>query len=226
MVHLLVLMLTGCICHHDTSIWSSELNWDDPMWQWIVTVLEGFGVSESWSGSFKARYFVASAEAKPEWIQRVPGLNEYQDMLLNKAKFLAESKGRGLEAQQIPADFGWLTGWVVQSWSKSVGFESWGEGIDLINHHQSLSTTWTLNWYFNLRPVHIRAQFGARRATFYFDWVLAIQAFFLKLEHFLPPVGCMFPSGLKMCPWYPLVCFSCALMRSWIGLSAKMPALR
>lgn len=35
-------------------------------------------------------------EAKPEWIQKVPGLNDYQDMLLNKAKFLAESTGRGL----------------------------------------------------------------------------------------------------------------------------------
>lgn len=35
-------------------------------------------------------------EAKPEWIQKVPGLNGYQDMLLEKAKFLAESTGRGL----------------------------------------------------------------------------------------------------------------------------------
>ena len=49
---------------------------------------------------------IADAEAKPEWIQKVPGLNEYQDMLLNKAKFLAESKGRGLGAQIV----GWL--WV------------------------------------------------------------------------------------------------------------------
>lgn len=35
-------------------------------------------------------------EAKPEWIQKVPGLNDYQDLLINKAKFLAEATGRGL----------------------------------------------------------------------------------------------------------------------------------
>jgi len=35
-------------------------------------------------------------EAKPEWIQKVPGLNDYQDMLIEKAKFLAEATGRGL----------------------------------------------------------------------------------------------------------------------------------
>jgi hypothetical protein len=35
-------------------------------------------------------------EAKPEWIARVPGLNEYQDMLIDKAKFLSETLGRGL----------------------------------------------------------------------------------------------------------------------------------
>ncbi|CAJ1420645.1 unnamed protein product [Effrenium voratum] len=35
-------------------------------------------------------------EAKPEWIQQVPGLNAYQDMLISKAKFLAEATGRGL----------------------------------------------------------------------------------------------------------------------------------
>lgn len=35
-------------------------------------------------------------EAKPEWIQKVPGLNSYQDLLIDKAKFLAETYGRGL----------------------------------------------------------------------------------------------------------------------------------
>ena len=35
------------------------------------------------------------AEAKPEWIQQVPGLDGYQNMLIEKAKFLAEAVGRG-----------------------------------------------------------------------------------------------------------------------------------
>lgn len=34
-------------------------------------------------------------EAKPEWIQKVPGLDKYQDLLLDKAKFLSETLGRG-----------------------------------------------------------------------------------------------------------------------------------
>ena len=89
----------------------------------------------------------------------------------------------------------WMTGWMVQSWS-SVGFESWGEGIDLINHHQSLLTTWTLNWYFNLRPIHIRAQFGATSATFQFDWVLAIQTFFWNSNIFCPLWAALVPVPL------------------------------
>ena len=36
-----------------------------------------------------------SNEAKPEWIQQVPGLDGYQNMLIEKAKFLAEAVGRG-----------------------------------------------------------------------------------------------------------------------------------
>eukprot|EP00440_Ansanella_granifera_P015745 gb/GFBE01017101.1/.p1 GENE.gb/GFBE01017101.1/~~gb/GFBE01017101.1/.p1 ORF type:complete len:338 (+),score=99.74 gb/GFBE01017101.1/:1-1014(+) len=35
-------------------------------------------------------------EAKPEWIEQISGLNAYQSMLLDKAKFLAETGGRGL----------------------------------------------------------------------------------------------------------------------------------
>lgn len=35
-------------------------------------------------------------EAKPEWIQQVSGLSSYQDMLIDKAKFLSQTDGRGL----------------------------------------------------------------------------------------------------------------------------------
>lgn len=35
-------------------------------------------------------------EAKPEWIQKLSGLDKYQDMLMDKAKFLSETLGRGL----------------------------------------------------------------------------------------------------------------------------------
>lgn len=35
-------------------------------------------------------------EAQPEWIAKIPGLNSYQDMLMDKAKFLTETLGRGL----------------------------------------------------------------------------------------------------------------------------------
>lgn len=35
-------------------------------------------------------------EAKPEWIERVGGLNSYQDMVIDKAKFLSEVFGRGI----------------------------------------------------------------------------------------------------------------------------------
>jgi len=35
-------------------------------------------------------------EAKPEWIQKVPSLDRYQDMLIEKCKFMTESQGRGL----------------------------------------------------------------------------------------------------------------------------------
>mmetsp|Transcript_104874 Transcript_104874/g.192234 ORF Transcript_104874/g.192234 Transcript_104874/m.192234 type:complete len:298 (-) Transcript_104874:63-956(-) len=34
-------------------------------------------------------------EAKPEWIRRLPHLDQYQNMLLNSAGFLAKSSGRG-----------------------------------------------------------------------------------------------------------------------------------
>jgi len=35
-------------------------------------------------------------EAKPEWIQKVPSLDKYQDLLIEKCKFMTESLGRGL----------------------------------------------------------------------------------------------------------------------------------
>lgn len=34
-------------------------------------------------------------EANPEWVAKVPGLNKYQDMLCDHAKFLSEEAGRG-----------------------------------------------------------------------------------------------------------------------------------
>ena len=52
---------------------------------------------------------------------------------------------------------------------------------------------------------------------------------FFETRTFFAPCGLhwfRFPSGLKMCPQYPLVCFSCALMRSQIGLNTKIPALK
>eukprot|EP00931_Biecheleriopsis_adriatica_P084097 TRINITY_DN577_c0_g2_i1.p1 TRINITY_DN577_c0_g2~~TRINITY_DN577_c0_g2_i1.p1 ORF type:complete len:255 (+),score=58.67 TRINITY_DN577_c0_g2_i1:73-837(+) len=35
-------------------------------------------------------------EAPPEYVAKVPGLNGYQDMLMEKAKFLSETLGRGI----------------------------------------------------------------------------------------------------------------------------------
>jgi hypothetical protein len=35
-------------------------------------------------------------EARPEWIEQVPGLNWYQDVIIDQAKFLTEAGGRGM----------------------------------------------------------------------------------------------------------------------------------
>mmetsp|Transcript_38844 Transcript_38844/g.85071 ORF Transcript_38844/g.85071 Transcript_38844/m.85071 type:complete len:252 (+) Transcript_38844:55-810(+) len=35
-------------------------------------------------------------EAKPSWIEKIPGLNRYQNLLLDHAQFLADARGRGM----------------------------------------------------------------------------------------------------------------------------------
>merc|ERR1712137_1321009 len=35
-------------------------------------------------------------EAEPEWIQKINGLSKYQDIMIDKCKFMTEAVGRGL----------------------------------------------------------------------------------------------------------------------------------
>ena len=80
--------------------------------------------------------------------------------------------------------------------------------------------TWTLNWYLNFRPIHIRAQFAATSANF-----SLIE--FLLFEHLIETRAFLCPLWAAWVPFplwsqdVPLVCVFCALIRSWSGLNAK-----
>ena len=60
----------------------------------------------------------------------------------------------------------------------------------------------------NLRPIHIRAQFGATSAHFNLIEFLLFECF-LKLEHFLLPVGRMGSISPLVSRSAPSVCFLC-----------------
>ena len=72
----------------------------------------------------------------------------------------------------------------------------------------------------NLRPIHIRAQFGATSAHFNVIEFLLFERFFETRAFFASLWAAWVPFPL----WsqdLPLVCVSCALIRSWIGLNVK-----
>ena len=189
MVHSLVLMLTGCICHHDTSIWSSELNWDDPMWQcelwrswrvlgWVKAEvvrskpdiswhlprrnLSGFRECLDWTNIKTCFWTRPSFWRSPKDVAWKP----------SRSQFLADGLNGSIMVQECGFWKLRRGDWPHQSSSIIVNYLDPQLVLQFTSHPHS-SAIWR-----NERNISI--------------WLSSCySSVFLKLEHFLPPVGCI-----------------------------------
>ncbi len=73
----------------------------------------------TWANKKKIKHVESSmnSEAKPEWIQKVPGLNDYQDMLIEKAGGPLFYGPSATEKHRFFCPWGQILSWGDRTWS-------------------------------------------------------------------------------------------------------------